>query len=60
MDQCTSILKDRSQMEDSYEDCKMQKSYLRPDGGGNAMKCLESMLKQVLSGKSTLMRTFSR
>lgn len=38
-------------MDNSYDDCMMQKSFMRPDGGGNAMKCLEAMLKQVLSGK---------
>lgn len=50
MDQCTNILKDRSQRESSYEEGMIKRQFMGRGGTQSAMKCLESMLKQVLAG----------
>eukprot|EP00210_Caulerpa_lentillifera_P005201 g4969.t1 len=53
MDQCTNILKDRTQRESSYDEGMIRRKFMGQGGGQNAMKCLESMLKQILSGITT-------
>lgn len=51
MDQCTAILRDRGTQEVYEKDPIKRKLTGRNDG--NAMRCLESMLKQILAGITT-------
>ena len=52
MDQCTAILRDRGNGTPAYEKDLIPKPPANKPGG-NAMRCLESMLKQILSAITT-------
>ena len=52
MDQCTAILRDRGNDTGGYEKNLIPKPPASKPGG-NAMRCLESMLKQILSAITT-------
>jgi len=52
MDQCTAILRDRGSHDEIYAKDPIDKKLIGR-GEGNAMRCLESMLKQILAGITT-------
>lgn len=52
MDQCTAILRDRGARGEVYEKDPIKRK-LTGRNDGNAMRCLESMLKQILAGITT-------
>jgi len=53
MDQCTAILRDRGNRDEIYGKDVISKQLNGRGGEGNAMRCLESMLKQILAGITT-------
>jgi len=53
MDQCTAILRDRTSTESQDSDKEYVIKALNGKGETNAMRCLESMLKQILAGITT-------
>lgn len=52
MDQCTAILRDHGARTPLYERDIIHKSFSYKNEG-NAMRCLESMLRQILEGITT-------